>query len=124
MNDIITSVKNRKAPGYDGLHLELFHYAPHNVKLRVLDILNICWMTYTIPNDWQKAIIIPIFKKGDRNNCNNYWGISLLTATYKICAKIITRHLNGISEVVLSEEQHGFRKGCSCMDCILAIKHN
>jgi hypothetical protein len=75
-------------------------------------------MTYTIPNDWQKAIII--FKEGDRNNCNNYQGNRLLTAAHKICAKM--RHFSGISEVLLSKEQHGFRKGCACMDCILTIK--
>jgi hypothetical protein len=59
-------------------------------------------MPYTIPNDWQKAIII--FKEGDRNNCNNYRGTRLLTAAHKICAKIIMRHFSGISEVLLSED--------------------
>jgi hypothetical protein len=79
-------------------------------------------MIYTSPHDWQKTIIISIFKKGDRKNCNSYWGTSLLLAAHKSYAKIITRRLNGISEVLLSKEQHGFRKGSSCMDCILAIK--
>jgi hypothetical protein len=30
--------------------------------------------------------------------------------------------LEWVSEVLLSEEQHGFRKGHSCLDCVLAIK--
>jgi hypothetical protein len=33
MNNITTLMKNKEAPGYDGLHLELFKYASHNVKL-------------------------------------------------------------------------------------------
>jgi hypothetical protein len=27
-----------------------------------------------------------------------------------------------IREALLNEQQHGFRKGCFCMDCVLAIK--
>jgi hypothetical protein len=48
--------------------------------------------------------------------------IGLLTAAYIIYARIITRRLNVISEALLNEVQHGFRKGRSCMDCVLAIK--
>ena len=32
------------------------------------------------PNDWMRAMIVPIYKgKGDRSECKNYRGISLLS---------------------------------------------
>jgi hypothetical protein len=43
----------------------------------------------TIPESWQKAIVISIHKKGDINNQENYRGISLLNSGYKIYASVI-----------------------------------
>jgi hypothetical protein len=97
-------MKNRKTPGCDNLNLELLKYASTNVKLRFLNILNSCWITHRIPEEWSRAKIIPIFKKEDRNDWNSYRGICLLTSAYKLYAKIITRWLNVISEALLYEE--------------------
>jgi len=57
-------------------------------------------------------------QKRDRNNPDNYRGISLLNTGYKIYSKITAKRLTAIAEVLLLEEQNGFRKGKSCMDCI------
>jgi sorting nexin-29 len=75
-----------------------------------------------IPDGWTRGVVCPIFKKGNRRDCNNYKGISLLNVAYKVCAKIITRRLNIINEYTLSEEQRGFRKGRSCSDCIFIME--
>ena len=66
------------------------------------------------------VIVIPIHKKGDRYNPDNYSGINLLNTGYKIYSKIIAKRLTAIAEVLLLEEQNGFRKGRSCMDCIFS----
>ena len=57
-------------------------------------------------------------QKGDRNNPDNYRGISLLNTGYKNYWKIIAKRLTAIAEVLQLEEQNGFRKGRSWMDCI------
>jgi hypothetical protein len=72
--------------------------------------------------EWNIAIVIPRFKKGDRAICDNYRGISLLCTVYKIYAKIIARIIGRIIEPLISEEQNGFRKGCSCTDSIFVIQ--
>jgi sorting nexin-29 len=59
---------------------------------------------------------------GNRRDCNNYRGISLLNVAYKVYALIVTRRLNVINEYILSEEQCGFRKGRSCSDCIFIME--
>jgi len=43
-----------------------------------------------------------------------------LNTGYKIYSKIIAKRLTVIADVLLLEEQNGFRKGRSCMDCIFA----
>jgi hypothetical protein len=56
------------------------------------------------------AIVIPIYRKGNRENYKNYRGISLLCAAYKLYAKIISRRVSVISEPLLNEERNGFRR--------------
>ena len=60
------------------------------------------------------------YKKGERNNPDNYSGISLLNTGYKIYSKMIAKRLTAVAKVLLLEEQNGFRKGRSCMDCVFS----
>jgi len=85
-----------------------------------LNCLNLCWIYGDTREEWRTAIVIPIHKKGYRNNPHNYRGISLLNTGYKIYSKIIAKRLTATAEVLLLEEQNGFRKGRSCMDCIFS----
>ena len=42
-----------------------------------------------VPVDWRYAVIVPLYKgKGERNECKNYKGISLLSMVGKIYAGI------------------------------------
>ena len=47
----------------------------------------------TIPNDWKKAFVTPIFKKGDRSSPANYQPISLTSAVCKILEHIISSNI-------------------------------
>jgi hypothetical protein len=37
-----------------------------------------------LPQQWKESIIVHIYKKGDKIDCSNYGGLSLLPATCKI----------------------------------------
>jgi hypothetical protein len=40
------------------------------------------WSLEELPEDWKESVIVPIHKKGDKTDCNNYRSISLLPNTY------------------------------------------
>ena len=42
------------------------------------------WEEKRVPEDWKKAVIVPLFKKGDRSLCENWRGISLLSVVGKV----------------------------------------
>jgi len=118
----LKSMKNRKAAGPDGLNSELFKYGRPALSNRLLDLINKCWKERSIPEEWGQARVKSLFKKGKRDECSNYRGISLLNSGYKIYAKIITQHFKTILEYILFEEQNGFRTGRSCIDNVFTIK--
>ena len=66
----------------------------------------------TTPDDWKKANITPIFKKGDRNSRANFRSISLTSRCSKVMEHIIhiqnRQHLD--THKIISDQKCGFRK--------------
>ena len=67
------------------------------------------WDQETMPEKWEIGIIRPIFKKGERRDCNTYRGITFLNITYKRFTCLICNRLARYSELTLGEHQAGFR---------------
>jgi GTP-dependent phosphoenolpyruvate carboxykinase len=89
----LNTQKNNIAPGEYGIQMEIFKYAGEDFQYRLLYFLNLIWHGKTPPESWQKAITVPLHKKGDIKKCKNYREISLLNSGYKIYANIIKEKL-------------------------------
>ena len=85
-------------------------------------VCQVAWKLDKTPRDWQTGVIIPIFKKGDRKQCTNYRGISLLSLPGKVYAKCLERKCREIVESKLEDRQCGFRPGRSTTDQIFTLK--
>jgi len=44
----------------------------------MIDLIKTIWQQGTIPSDWKKSIVIPLYKIEEKDIVNNYGGISLL----------------------------------------------
>ncbi len=76
-----------------------------------------------MPEDWRKAINVPLYKgKGNREECINYRGITLLSVPGKIYGRILKERMIKITDKSVGDEQGGFRKGRGCIDQIFAVK--
>ena len=73
--------------------------------------------------EWRQSTIIPIWiQKGDRRECSQYRGISLLSQPSKVFARIIAKTIRYIVEPQLSENQFVFRKNKGCSDAIFIFR--
>ena len=63
-----------------------------------------------VPQNMRDANITTLYKnKGDRGDCNNYRGISLLNIVRKLFAKAVSMKLQLLAERIYPESQCGFR---------------
>ena len=60
------------------------------------------WKKEKLPEEWKESIIVPIHKKGDKTDCNNYRGISLLPTTYKILSNILLSRLTPYAKEIIN----------------------
>ena len=70
------------------------------------------------PKDWCGSIIVPLRKRGDVNDPENYRGISLLDIFGKIYTGILNRRIKFRVNIYskISESQSGFRENNSTID--------
>ena len=51
---------------------------------------------------------VPIYKKGNKTDCANYRGISLLPAMYKILSNILLSRLIPYADEIIGDHECGF----------------
>jgi len=87
---------------------ELYKYAEDSYYERPLVFNNIYKMR-EMPQEWKNSSVIPIHRKSDKQKVENYRGISLLYACYKLCSKILNEKLKALADKLLLECQNVFR---------------
>jgi sorting nexin-29 len=75
-----------------------------------------------LPQQWKEFIIVTIYKKGDKIDCNNYRGISLLSTNYKILSNILLARLTPYVNEIIGDHQCGFCRNRSTTDQIFYIR--
>jgi hypothetical protein len=72
------------------------------------DPLNITWNTEELPDQWKESVIVPIHKKGDKTDCSNYYGTTLLSTSYTILSNILLSRLSPYIDEIIGDHQCGF----------------
>jgi len=81
------------------------------------------WRTGEVPEDWRKANVIPIFKKGKKEDPGDYRPVSLTSIPGKVMEQLTLELINKQMEEnkVIRSSQHGFTKGKSCLTNLIAF---
>ena len=76
-----------------------------------LEMLNKCWREEVMPDEFELAEVVTLYKKGNVELPENYRPIALLNTLYKIYASILQQRLaNGGMEEKMWKSQYGFRQ--------------
>ena len=113
LEEALKKMKQKKAPGPDGITNEMLKHLGPGAKRTLLRIYNQSWSTGTVPTIWKEAVIRPIPKKEkDKRDPSSYCPISLLSCVGKLLERIINKRLiwHLESNSVLTSTQTGYRQ--------------
>jgi len=111
-----------KSPDIDQIPAELIKAGERTYCLEIHKLITSIWKKDKLPELWKKSIIVPVHKKGNKADCNNYRGISLLPATYKMLSNILLSRLIPNAKEIIGDHQCGFRRNRSTIDHIFRIR--
>lgn len=119
----LRKLKRRKAPGENGIENETWRLMPKEIEEVLYRLIKKIWKDRGIPEEWNKGIISPIWKKGDKGDVGNYKGVTLMDTAYKIYANLLNDRLKAEVEEKLEEGQFGFRPERGTSDAIWILNY-
>ena len=122
VKSIIVSLNANKSCGPDNIHPRMLIELAEQIAKPLAMIMKKSLSERTLPEDWKKANVSPIYKKGARNRAENYRPISLTSIACKIMEKMIKETVmkHVVSKKLLSKKQYGFISGRSTLTQLLS----
>ncbi|XP_059480862.1 uncharacterized protein LOC132199839 [Neocloeon triangulifer] len=110
---VLRSLPSKRSAGWDEIPIFLAKRVAPYIAAPLADIVNASFRDGVFPKSMKRAIVTPLFKKGDRLDVKNYRPISSLPTFSKILEKCFLLRLFSFYEVnnLLPGSQHGFIKG-------------
>lgn len=121
LRKLMISLDGRKAKGPDDVSGQVIKECNEELIEPIYYINSL--ESGTMPREWKRANIIPIYESGNRHEPLNYRPVSLTSVICKMCERIIKKqwfeHLE--REKLINESQFGFRQGKSCVTNLISF---
>jgi len=111
VENVAKGLKNKSSAGIDEISDCVVKQCIIRLKKPLTNIYNASLESGIFPDQLKIAKVIPVDKKGDKKNVQNYRPIALLSVFSKLLEKLVYNRLMGFIEGngILTEEQYGFR---------------
>ena len=104
-------MKAKKSTGFDDVSNKLIKGLQEEIRVPIMDIINMSLCTGIVPKARKIAKIIPLHKGGNKMDMNNYRPMSLLSALSEILEKVVHHQTyNYVEKKILIVSQFGFQK--------------
>lgn len=113
MEKALKNLNITKGAGSDGIQPIFWKKCAKTLASPIATIFNISLQKSEFPSCWKMAHIVPIHKKGSRNNVENYRGISILSTIAKVFEKLVFNDIYPVIRAGIPLTQHGFLKNRS-----------
>ena len=120
----INKLKEHNSAGPDGIPPIFIKKCMYNLIQPLKIMFNTSITSGIYPNKFKNSFILPIHKKGDKNNIRNYRPITILNSFAKIFDEIIYHYLFPYFLRFINEHQYGSVPGKSIVTNLLSYKED
>ena len=123
--NILKSLDANKAHGHDDISIRMLKLSQKSILKPLKLIFENCLRTRLFPDQWKKANVVPIHKKGDKQLIENYRPVSFLPISGKAFERLIFNSLFNyfIESNLLSPHQSGVIPVDSCVQQLISVTH-
>ena len=111
---LLSDMNSNKACGPDGIHGKILKQCAVSLAHPLSMLFRLSYNCGSLPKDWRVANVVPVHKKGSKDNIENYRPISLTSLVMKTFEKILKKEILARTAHLLDERQHGFLSQKSC----------
>ena len=115
---------NNSSVGIDAISYRMLCNLPGTWKHLLFNLFHKCWNEKTLPEIWQRSIIVPIHKQGkSKSSADGYRPVALTSNCGKLMEKMILKRLlyHCDKNNIIPTHQAGFRKGRSVTDHLVKL---
>ena len=116
----IKKLKPDKSSGPDGIPPGIYKLLNFEWIMLLTTLFNLIFSNAIYPVQWSNAKLFMLFKRGNRNDPNNYRGISVINSIAKIFDMILCSRLEQWFKPY--REQAGAQKGRGCIEQIVTLR--
>ena len=114
IRDILRNIDCNKAQWPDNIHGIIFKTCSNSLARPLSILFKLIYNTGILPIEWKRANVVPVFKKGEKGNVENYRPISLTCISAKVMERIMYDELFCRTHQLIDSRQNGFLKNNSC----------
>ena len=120
---LLKKLRPDKSPGLDGLHPRFLRELATVLAKPLCMIFNQSLKENTVPEEWKKAQVSAIFKKGEKSLAGNYRPVSLTSIACKVMETIVRNRLVDHMKInkLFTVKQYGFMSGRSTALQLLSV---
>ena len=124
LREIVRTLKNNKASGIDGIPAEFIKSCDDEILKDLCILFNYSIDSREFPNIWTEGVHNSVFKAGNKQDPNNYRGITVLPVFEKIFETAVQKRIECVNEIFCRNDKYngGFLKGCRTSDNLFVLQ--
>ena len=118
---VISNLNTKKATGVDNISAKIIKACAPSLSYHISNLINFSFIACEFPTGLKRAQVIPLFKKKDPLNKENYRPVSILPTISKVYERIMHDQLTEHFDKIFNPFLAAFRKGFGCQSTLLRL---